>query len=111
MNFERGDVVVAADPFKDDPAAGRPFLLINGSGIPFHGVQYIGLSLTSRTWYDERMPLEDDHWSEGGAPESSAIMPWSVNSVKRDWIEYRQGTLRSDIVDRAVTQLIAYIEG
>lgn len=74
MNVERGDVVVATDPFKDDPAAGRPFLLIHRSGIPFHGVQYIGLSLTSRTWYDERIPLEDDHWSEGGAPESSAII-------------------------------------
>lgn len=111
MNVERGDVVVATDPFKDDPAAGRPFLLINRSGIPFQNVQYIGLSLTSRTWHDERIPLEDAHWAEGGAPESSAIMPWSITSVKSDWIDHRQGTLRGDIVDRAVTQLIEYIGG
>jgi len=28
MSAERGDVVVASDPFKDD-ASGRPFLVIN----------------------------------------------------------------------------------
>lgn len=110
MRWERGDVVVATDPFRHEATAGRPFLLINRSGTPLHGDQYIGLSLTTRTWYDERIPLTDDDWSEGGAPESSAIMPWSVNSVKHEWIDFRQGTLESDIVNQAVSTLIEYIE-
>lgn len=40
MNLGRGDVVVATDPFKDD-SEGRPFLVVNRSGAPFHGVQFI----------------------------------------------------------------------
>ncbi len=47
MSAERGDVVVATDPFKDD--AGRPFLVINRAETPFHGEQYIALALTTRT--------------------------------------------------------------
>jgi mRNA interferase MazF len=110
MNWGRGDVVVAIDPFSRDEPAGRPFLIINRDETPFHGDQYITLSLTTRTWHEERIPLADDHWSEGGAPESSSIMPWSVNSIKRGWIDYRQGTLRGDIVTQAVSQLTDYIE-
>jgi hypothetical protein len=50
MSAERGDVVVATDPFKDD-AAGRPFLLVSRAETPFHGEQYIALALTTRTWH------------------------------------------------------------
>jgi hypothetical protein len=31
MNFERGDVVIAADPFKDSNISGRPFLVLTSS--------------------------------------------------------------------------------
>lgn len=110
MNLERGDVVLAADPFKDASTTGRPFLLINRTETPFHGEQYIALSLTTRTWHDERIVLIEEHWQEGGAPKSSSIMPWSVHSVKEEWISYRQGTLTQDIVDQAVAQLREYIE-
>jgi mRNA interferase MazF len=102
MNFERGDVVIAADPFKDSNISGRPFLVINRRQTPFHGEQYITLSLTTRTCHDERLSLTDNDWIEGGAPESSSIMPWSVYSVKTDWITYRQGTLDREAVDNDI---------
>lgn len=92
MSYERGDVVVALDPFKDDSSA-RPFLIINDSETPFHGEQYIALSLTTRTWYEERIPLAEGDWIDGGAPRSSSIMPWSVNSIDSELIEHYQGTL------------------
>lgn len=110
MSRDRGDVVVATDPFRDDETAGRPFLVVGDGETPFHGEQYIALSLTTRTWHDERIPLEDEHWLEGGAPESSSVMPWSVNSIRNEWIDYRQGALREDVVERAVSQLVAYVE-
>lgn len=109
MSTIRGDVVVATDPFKDGDTGGRPFLIINRAETPFHGEQYITLSLTTRTWHDERIPLTDEDWEDGGSPESSSIMPWSVNSVKGEWINYRQGTLQEAVVDRAVTQLVDYV--
>lgn len=106
---ERGDVIIATDPFKPDDH-GRPFLVVNHPATPFHGEQYITCSLTTRTWYDERVPLSDDDWLEGGAPESSSVVPWSVNAIRREWIDQYQGRLRSPVVDDVVKQLVAYIE-
>lgn len=110
MSMERGDVVLAVDPFKDESTTGRPFLLINRAETPFHGEQYITHSLTTRTWHDERIVLLDEHWQEGGAPKSSSVMPWSVNSVKTEWITDWQGRLTEEIVDQAVAQLREYVE-
>jgi mRNA interferase MazF len=50
--FERGDVVFGADPFKGDEAA-RPWLILsNFEGRPFHGDQYMALTLTTKSWMD-----------------------------------------------------------
>lgn len=109
MKWERGDVVVAIDPFRDDETACRPFVIISTQTTPFQGQQFIGLSLTTRTWYEDRIPLVSGDWVAGGGPESSAVMPWSVNSVRDEWIDYRQGSLRRDVVEQAVGELIQYI--
>ncbi|ERG94073.1 MAG: hypothetical protein J07HQW2_00507 [Haloquadratum walsbyi J07HQW2] len=50
--FDRGDVVYGDDPFKGDEDA-RPWLILsNHEGRPFHGEQYIALTLTSKSWMD-----------------------------------------------------------
>lgn len=50
--FERGDVVYGDDPFKGEEDA-RPWLILtNHEGRPFHGEQYIVLTLTSKSWMD-----------------------------------------------------------
>lgn len=107
--YKRGDVVIATDPFNSDDN-GRPFLIVNRSITPFHGEQYITCSLTTRTWYDERVPLSDDDWQDGGAPASSSVAPWSVNAIRTEWIDRYQGQLRSTVVDDVVAQLVRYIE-
>lgn len=110
MTYERGDVVIALDPFKDG-SSGRPFLVISDDETPFHGEQYLALSLTTRTWYEDRIPLEADDWIDGGAPRSSSIMPWSVNSIDGKLIERYQGALREEITSEATAQLAGYIHG
>lgn len=108
MEYERGDVVIALDPFRDG-SSGRPFLIVSSGETPFHGEQYIALSLTTRTWYEERIPLAEEDWVDGGAPRSSSIMPWSVNSIDESLIESYQGELRVDVVDEATTRLSEYV--
>ena len=108
MSYERCDIVIAADPFRDSDR-GRPFVIINTDETPFHGEQYIALALTTRTWHDERISLGDDDWDDGAAPARSSIMPWSITSVKHKWIDTYQGRLRSKVVDRAATALIGWI--
>lgn len=108
MTRDRGDVVIALDPFKDD-ASGRPFLIVSDAATPFHGEQYVALSLTTRTWYEDRIPLDADDWIEGGAPRSSSIVPWSVNSIDSKLIERYQGRLREGVGSDATAQLFGYV--
>ena len=73
--YEPGDVVYGADPYKGADAA-RPWLLVsNHEGRPFHGEQYIALSLTSRSWMEGLVEIDDDAWLYGGTPAESRIVP------------------------------------
>lgn len=80
MSLPRGTIVYREDPFKD-ASSGRPWLIINTPEMPFHGEQYIALTLSTRTWYDERLPLDTDDLLEGGLPQESAVLPWAVASL------------------------------
>ena len=71
------DVVYGADPFKGAEAA-RPWLMIsNHEGKPFHGDQYIALTLTTNTW-NGLIELDDQDWSHGAEEQSYRSMERSV---------------------------------
>ncbi|WEL22542.1 type II toxin-antitoxin system PemK/MazF family toxin [Halorhabdus sp. BNX81] len=104
--FERGDVVFGDDPFKGDEAA-RPWLVLsNHEGRPFHGEQYIAVTLTTKSWLDGLIEIPEDSWIRGGTPETSRIVPWGVQSIDSEDIDFWQGRLESGIVDEAVTALV-----
>ena len=57
--YEPGDVVYGTDPYKGDEA-GRPWLIVsNREGRPFHGEQYIAISLTTRTWMEGLIEIDE----------------------------------------------------
>ncbi|MFB6151722.1 MAG: type II toxin-antitoxin system PemK/MazF family toxin [Haloarculaceae archaeon] len=104
--FERGDVVYGADPFKEDGTA-RPWLVIsNHEGRPFHGEQYIALTLTTKSWMDGLVEVPESSWVRGGTPDRSRIVPWGVQSIDRSDIDFWQGRLDGDVVDEAVGGLV-----
>lgn len=104
--FERGDVVYGDDPFKDGEKA-RPWLVLtNHEGRPFHGEQYIALTLTSKSWLDGLIPISEEHWLRGGMPDESRIVPWGVQSIDDDDIDFWQGRLDGTLVDDAVAALV-----
>nr|WP_247382159.1 type II toxin-antitoxin system PemK/MazF family toxin [Halorientalis brevis] len=77
--FQRGDVVYGDDPFKGDAAA-RPWLILsNHDGRPFHGEQYIALTLTSKSWMDGLIEIPAASWLRGGTPEESRIVRGACN--------------------------------
>ncbi|WP_238717320.1 hypothetical protein [Natronorubrum halophilum] len=76
---------------------------------PFHGDQYIALTLSTKMWYDERVPIDDDDIIGGGLPKDSSILPWAVASVETTRIDRELGTLDESLVDDVVGQLGAYI--
>jgi mRNA interferase MazF len=61
MSMERGDVVVAIDPFKDDEEAGRPFLVLNRAKTPFHGEQFTASSSSRVRLQPERGIQVESH--------------------------------------------------
>lgn len=76
--FDPGDVVYGDDPFKGDEGA-RPWLILsNNEGRPFHGEQYIALTLTSKSWIDGLIEIPGEGWLRGGTPDESQIVPWGV---------------------------------
>jgi hypothetical protein len=108
--FERGDVVYGADPFKAEEVA-RPWLVLsNHEGRPFHGEQYIALTMTSKSWIDGLIEIPEESWLHGGTPEESRIAPWSVQSIDHEDIDFWQGRLGSDPEDEAVAALIEEIQ-
>ena len=104
--FERGDVVYGDDPFKGEEAA-RPWLVLsNHEGRPFHGEQYIALTMTSRSWMDGLIDIPEESWLRGGTPDESRIVPWGIQSIDREDVDFWQGHLEDDLVDEAVDALV-----
>jgi mRNA-degrading endonuclease toxin of MazEF toxin-antitoxin module len=90
--FERGDVVYGDDPFKGEKDA-RPWLILsNHEGRPFHGEQYITLTLTSKSWMDGLINIPEESWLRGGTPDESRVVPWGVQSISRSHNTVSTGT-------------------
>lgn len=142
--FERGDVVWGIDPFNrdfdgaeqggatdgSDGIAPRPWLVLSTDAVPFHPEQYLCVSLTSRTWHDETIPILASDWAVGGAPAATSVMPWSVAAIKHELLVLTgeltpgldlpavdelpngfQGRLKLPVVDEVTRRLVGYLKG
>ena len=104
-----GDVVYGDDPYKGSEAA-RPWLIIsNHEGQPFHGEQYIALTLTTKTWMDGLIEIDADAWIHGGTPAESRVVPWAVQSISHADIDHWQGRVGDEIVTTAIDSLTDYL--
>jgi hypothetical protein len=109
--FEPGDVVYGADPFKGATAA-RPWLVVsNHDGRPFHGEQSLAVTLTTKTWMDGLIEVEDEDWIHGGTPEPSRVVPWGVQSISSADIDTWQGRIRDGLFQDVVDAVVAEVRG
>lgn len=108
MTFDPGDVVYGADPFKGSDYA-RPWLVISNATHPFQGNQYIVLALTTRTWHEGLLSITDSQWIDGGTPDPSRVVPWSVETLDESDIDHWQGTVTASLVDEAVDELETFV--
>lgn len=107
-DLERGHVVVGGDAFTDGDTR-RPYVVANDESHPFDGEQYVGLGLTTRTWYDERIPLAPSDFTRGAPPRESSVVPHAVVSLTPADVRGYVGRIHTDVVDRAVAQLVTYL--
>ncbi|QLG64251.1 type II toxin-antitoxin system PemK/MazF family toxin [Halorarum salinum] len=105
-----GYLVANRDRAFKGAGAARPRLVIsNHEGRPFHGDQYITLTLTTRTWPGGLSSIPEADWIRGGVPPRSYVVPWGVQSLDRDDVEHWQGRLDQRLVDEAIRALTDYL--
>jgi hypothetical protein len=103
--YERGVVVVAADPFGHTPR--RPYLLISGDEHPFAGQQYIALGITTKE-YTESLPLTDA-FETGTLDRESFLSPWAVVSLMDVDIDRAVARVTDTMIAAAIETLIEII--
>lgn len=99
-SYERGDVVFGYDPFTDRDSP-RPWLISSGDGHPFRGDQYIAITLTSKSYHEGFVPLDEGDWIRGGMPEDSCVVPWGIASPGHADLDHDryQGRIAETVVD------------
>jgi hypothetical protein len=108
-DLKRGHVVLAPDPFKDSDELTRPWVVVNNETHPFDAEQYIAMGLTTRTWYDDRIPLDEDAYRHRRAPEDSSIVPHALASLQPSLITDYICRVRDEPLDEAVELLVGYL--
>lgn len=108
-DLERGHVVLAPDPFKSDDDATRPWVVVNDERHPFDKQQYVVMGLTTQTWYDERIPLDEGDFRHRSAPRDSSVVPHAVASLKPALMTDYVCRIRDSVLDRAVETLVEYL--
>lgn len=107
--LKRGHVVLAPDPFKPDADATRPWTVVNNEHHPFDDQQYVVMGMTTRTWYDERVPLTDGDFRHRRTPRDSAIVPHAVASLRPRLMTDYVCRIGDEPIDRAVEMLVEYL--
>ena len=75
-------------------------------GRPFHGEQYITLTLISKSRMDRLINIPEKSWLRGGTPNENRIVPWGVQSIGHEGIDFCRGRLETDIVNEAIAALV-----
>ena len=109
MNYERGDVLWSSDPYKDDPDAGRPWLVVSNETQPFRDEQSMTVAL-STSGHEQARPIDPNDWIDGGLPRQSYALPWAVHSPRHRDVDRRLGRLATELADRVVESLGRYVE-
>lgn len=108
MSYERGDVIWADDPFKDDPDAGRPFLVVSNDRHPFADEQTTVVALRT-TPREEAVLLTEEAVTVGGLPEDSYVSPWLPFTREHPQIDRRLARVESGFVDEIIDELLTYL--
>ena len=101
--------MLTPDPFEPDDDATRLWVVVNNEDHPFDKQQYVVMGLTTRTWYDERIPLEEDDYRDRKAPRNSSIVPHAVASLQPALATDYVCRVRDETLDRAVETLTEYL--
>jgi len=59
---------------------------------------------------DDLIEIPDGSWLRGGMPDESRIVPWGVQSIDHEDIDFWQGRLENALVNEAVATLVEELQ-
>lgn len=99
--LSNGDVVWSEDLYKEGDA-GRPLLVIGNAQMADHGMQFVCVNLTSRTYHENSIAIREDEYEDAPLPLESHALPWVFQTVSREHVQ-RYVTSLTDEKLREVT--------
>jgi len=106
MAYPQGAIVIADDPFGNNP--NRPYLILSNNQHPFHGEEYIAAIVTT-TDRQRAIELTEERIDEGRLPKVSYVSPWAVLTLK-DWMITQQPAKATlSTVDDVCQELVMYL--
>ena len=105
--LERGDIVWGSDPLSEK---GRPLLILGTPEFPNHGVQLITVLLSTKSYHDKSLTLQDDAYEVEPLGEQSHVLPWSLATLNSAAdVEFYMTSLDDERTDDVATEVIGYI--
>ena len=92
MAYAQGAIVIADDPFGNNPK--RPYLILSNDHVPFHGHEYVAAVITT-TAPTEAVELTANRLERGRLPRTSYVSPHSVLTLE-DWMVTKQPAKATD---------------
>lgn len=108
MAYSQGAVVIAADPFGENPG-GRPYLVLSNSEHPFADEECVAAVVTTTDRADA-IALDEGDFVRGTLPRESFVSPWAVVTLKHHAISKQVAVASDVIVEGAVEELNQYLE-
>ena len=105
--LERGDIVWGTDPLSDK---GRPMLVLGTPQFPNHGIQLITVLISTRTYHEDSLVLQDRDYEDDPLGKRSHVLPWSVvtlNSATE--VEFRMTSLVDERIHDVATESTDHI--
>lgn len=105
--LERGDIVWGSDPIS---GKGRPLLLLGTPQFPNHGVQLITVLLSTKSYHEKSLTLQQDDYEGEPLGEQSHVLPWSLATLNSAAdVEFYMASLGNERTDDVATEVISYI--
>jgi mRNA interferase MazF len=68
------------------------------------------VTLTTKSWLDGLITIPEESWLRGGTPDESRVVPWGVQSIDHEDIDFWQGRLDNELIEQAVATLVDEIQ-
>ncbi|QLH81320.1 type II toxin-antitoxin system PemK/MazF family toxin [Halosimplex pelagicum] len=103
----RGDIIWASDPLSEK---GRPMLVLGTPQFPNHGVQLITVLISTKTYHEESLTLQDDDYEGDPLGERSHVLPWSLATLTSAAdVDHYLTSLVDERTEDVASQLVEYI--